>query len=138
MAADHFTLVFTNQRLIFANQTSEMMKANIQRAKQAARQQGKGFFSQWGAVLTANSGSHYYEMHPADILAERPANFVLLYNQIRSAKLREAYDSEGGPDYVYLELETVSGKMSLQFNNLDVNQARQLLRTTVGNEARRN
>ena len=138
LAADHFTLVFTNQRLIFAYQTSEMMKANVQKAKDAARQQGKGFFGQWGAVLTANSGSHYCGMQPAAILAEHPANYVLLYHQIRSAKLRESYDSEGGPDYVYLELETVSGKMNLQFNQLDVNQARQLLRTTLGNEARRN
>jgi len=51
MRSENYTLVLTDQRILFATQTAAMARENARRAKEAPQQQGKGFLGQWGAVV---------------------------------------------------------------------------------------
>ena len=53
---DTFTGVVTGQRLIFAQMTSEMLKAAAQQSRDQAKAEGKGFFGQWADQLKGTFG----------------------------------------------------------------------------------
>lgn len=53
---------------------------------EAAKQQSKGFFGQWGAMLTANAGLKYLNMPLGAIMGEHPNNFFIATT--RSSRLR--------------------------------------------------
>jgi hypothetical protein len=132
MNADNFTLVVTNQRILFATLTKEIMQQQVDQAREAARAQGKGLLSQWGAQLTTNVGQHYYQMDPQAVLAEHPANFFYLNSQIRSVHIRRYADDETYKVEYTLELDTVTGKVKLNFSMLNENEVRNLLSQTLG------
>lgn len=131
-----FVIVFTDRRVVFAAQTSEMMKANIQRARDAAKVEGKGFFGQWGAQFGANSGSEYLQIPPQQILAEQPANFYLNNDQMRRIRLNEQHDDESAISTYTLEFETLGGKFKFHFNNMDIRGWKKQLQQYYGSIVR--
>ncbi len=131
-----FFVVVTSHRLIFAHQTGQMMKENARRAKEQARQQGKGFFGQWGAVLGSGGGDHYLGMPPQAILNERSNNFFLMNNQVQSVRIRHDHDQETGQTTYQIEFKAASGKTRLRYQHLDVGRAKQLLQQVLGKVVR--
>jgi len=76
-----FNIIVTNQRMIFAQMTSEMIKA------EAATHRGQGIggvFKAMGAGYTL--WQRYPQMSPDQALAEIPGNFGIYMNQIRKVK----------------------------------------------------
>jgi len=76
-----FNIVVTNQRMIFAQMTSEMIKA------EAATHRGQGI----GGVFKAMGAGYslwqrYPQMSPDQALTETPGNFGIYMNQIRKVK----------------------------------------------------
>jgi hypothetical protein len=53
---DTYTGVVTNQRLIFAQLTNEMISAASRESKEQAKAEGKGFWGQWSDQLKATFG----------------------------------------------------------------------------------
>ena len=127
-----FVIVFTAQRILFAAQTTEMMKQNVQAARDAAKADGKGFLGQWGAQLSSNSGQQYLSMTPEQILAEQPANFFLPASQLKRIQLREYDDNEGGPTTYTIQFETPSGKHKFDVSNMDTRKRKQQLQQIYG------
>jgi hypothetical protein len=80
----------TNQRLIFAQMTSEMLTAAAQQSREQAKAEGKGFWGQWADQFKATLGytRRYLTMPPAAILAETPGNFGLSNNTISEIKVK--------------------------------------------------
>src|SRR5450756_1321745 len=74
---DTYTGVVTSQRVIFAQITSEMLKAAVQQSRDQAKAEGKGFSGQWSEQLKATWGysQRYLTIPPQAILAETPGNF---------------------------------------------------------------
>jgi hypothetical protein len=136
MSADNYVLVVTNQRILFATQSKEIMQQQIEQARQAAKAQGKNFLSQWGAQLTANNGQRYLQMDPQAVLAEHPENFFYLNAQIRSVRFSRYQDDETNRTDYAIELDTVAGKVKLNFSVLNEHEAKNLLRSTLGNIVR--
>ncbi len=66
---DTYTGVVTNQRLIFAQMTNEMIKAAAQQSRDQAKAEGKGFLGQWGDQLKATwlYSQKYLTMPPQTI-----------------------------------------------------------------------
>lgn len=91
-------LVLTERRVIFAHTTSEMMKQSVAEARDGAKEQGKGFFGQWGAQLSAHSASaeRYLTMHPEHTLAQTPVNFAIENSTIQKARIKAGYTDENG------------------------------------------
>ena len=136
MKQEAFVIVFTARHVLFAAQTSEMMKTNIQRARDEAKEEGKGFFGQWGAQFGANSGREYLSLPPQTILAQQPGNFCFAINQLREMKLKEQRDDENGLSTYTLDFETAGGKYTFHFNNLDIRGWKQQLQQLYGNIVR--
>ena len=131
-----FFVVVTSHRLIFAHQTGQMMKENARRAKEQARQEGKGFFGQWGAVLGSGGGDHYLGMHPQTILNEHSNNFFLMNNQVQSVRIKHEHDAQTEMTTYRIEFKAASGKTRLTYRQLDVGRAKQLLKQVLGNVVR--
>jgi hypothetical protein len=126
-----FSLVLTNYRVIFAMQTSQMMQEQVKMARDNAKQQGKGFFGQWGAQFSA-SITYYMQQPPQAVLAEQPGNFFIPYDQLRSVKFHVIHGGEDSQDDYRLDFETVTGKVSVKFNMIDQKKAKQALTQVLG------
>jgi hypothetical protein len=87
---DPFVGAITNQRLIIAQMTSEMLKNAAMQAKEEAKANGKGFFGQWSDQLKASFGytKKYLTMQPEAIIEETPGNFGIYNNSISEIKLK--------------------------------------------------
>lgn len=112
-----YTLVFTNQRLILAEATKDLVNAQIEQARAAAKAQGGGFFAQWGAQLKSGFrfGQHYLGMPPGAILAETPGNGALAPADVRELKIerktRNAASDDGfEQDFLKITIEATTGK----------------------------
>ena len=136
MKSEGFVLVLTNVRILFAKQTSELMKENARLAKETAKQSGKGFFSQWGAVMGSSGSQRYLQMSPQQILNETPGNYGILNDQVRSAKIKELYDPDDYSNDVKLRLDTAQGKIDLVYRQTSKKELKQILQQTLGNRVR--
>ena len=136
MKADGFILVLTNARILFAKQTSELMKENARVAKETAKQSGKGFFGQWSATMGSAGSQRYLQMHPQQILNETAGNYFILNQQIRSVRLKESYDPDTVKSEVKLILESVNGKIELIYTQASKKELKQALQQTLGNLVR--
>jgi hypothetical protein len=126
-----FTLVLTNYRVIFAMQTNQMLQEQVRQARAEAKGEGKGFFGQWGAQLSAST-KYYQHKPPEAILAEQPGNFFIPHNALRSVKFHMVHGGENSPDEYRLEFDAVSGKVSVIFTMLDQKKAQQALTQVLG------
>jgi hypothetical protein len=112
------TLVFTNRRLILAEMTKDLVNAEIERSRGAAKEQGGGFLSQWSAQLKSSFsfGSQYLAADPEAILAETPGNSALGPADVRSMKIERKTRNAGSEDLEQLHLkitiETAAGKQA--------------------------
>ncbi len=132
MKTESYTLVVTPQRLIFALLTKEARDENIRKAQEQAKAEGKNVFQRIGAQMNADNGAAYFNMSPDAALAENPANFFLLNQQVESAKITSYSDDEGGVTTYYLELKGGFGKMKFEMGRLNERGARQVLRQALG------
>ena len=112
-----YTLVFTDRRLILAVMTKQLLNAEIERSRAAAKAKGGGFFSQWGAQLKTSFsfGAQYLAADPAAILAETPGNGALTPADVRSLKIERKTRSSGDDgdierDFLKITIEATSGK----------------------------
>jgi hypothetical protein len=135
-----WVLVVTDQRLLGAHITNEIMKHAMEEARAQAKASGSGFFGQWGAQLKASVtlGRRYCAMTPEAILAETPGNWAVVPGQVRSIKVedKERQQGDGTFEFHYLKitLETVDGKVTYETNDASPNQreAQELLARTFG------
>ena len=126
-----FTLVLTNYRVIFAIQTGQMLQDQVRYARDVAKQQGKGFFGQWGAQFSA-SISYYMQQPPQAILGEQPGNFFILNNQLRSVKFHVIHNADRTNSDYRLDFDAVTGKVSVMFSMIDEKKAKQALTQVFG------
>jgi len=136
MRVEGIVLVLTNMRILVAQQTSQIMKENARQAKETAKQSGKGFFGQWGAMIGSYGSQRYLQMHPQEILNETPGNYFIINNQVRGAKVKEYHDNETATSEVKLTLNTVGDKLVLVFRQSNRKEIQNLLRQTLGNMVR--
>lgn len=86
---DSFTAAITNQRLIVAQMTSQMLTDAAMKAREQAKAEGKGFMGQWSDQLNATFSytQRYMTMSPDAILNETLGNFAINHNDMREVKL---------------------------------------------------
>jgi hypothetical protein len=131
--AESFNLLVTPQRMVFAYVTSEMLKWAAEQAKQNAKQQGKGFFGQWGAVIGANNFllDRCRAMPIENILAENQENFVIYNQQVQSIKARANFDPDTNqPDT--MEIRFSGGKMKFDLSGCNAGEVKKVLKPVFG------
>jgi len=120
---DSYSGVITSKRLIFAQMTSKMIQDATKLARDQAKAEGKGFFSQWADQLKAsfNYSQRYLSMEPSVILSETPGNFEVVNNTISEIKLKLI--KKGNAEIQEFEIEFVSsmGKHKFDMDQRDEN-----------------
>ena len=133
-----FLLVITPQRLVFAAITTEQTKWAADQAKENARQQGKGFLKQWGAVITSLNFlvDTYRSMPVAKILAHHPDNFYMDLGQIQQVKTKVKWDADdtNAPDEV--EIRYSGGKMKFELAGCSARDVKNALKPLLGNRVK--
>jgi hypothetical protein len=140
MSTEVFNIVVTNQRLVFALMTSQMIK------EAAASHRGEGFS---GFIKGVGSGytlwQRYLQMPPEQALRENPNNFAVYLNQIRRVKFSGDkilfgkgavtvgfHVGVGGDDdddnNAKLEIDTVGGKYNFEISTQFQQQTAEVLR----------
>ena len=134
---DAYGGVITNQRLIFALLTSEMINASAQQARDEAKTEGKGFFGQWANQLknSFNFTKRFLTMQPDAILSEMPGNFAIYNNTITEIKvhLKGQQDDLAHRDY---EAEIKSTGGTYKFHMDENSQNTDLLKQVYGNRVK--
>lgn len=129
---DTFVGVVTNQRMIIAQITGEMVKASIQQARDKAKAEGKGFFGQWADQLKGSFGytDRYLTLPHQTILNETPGNFALYNNTITEIKIRLKGDDERAQQEFEAEIKSTSGTYKFHMN--ENSQLTDLLKRVYG------
>lgn len=121
---DSYTGVVTTHRLIFAQLTSQMLKDAAMQARDQAKAEGKGFFSQWGDQLKASSNysQRYLTMNPIAIINETPGNFMVNNNTITEVKLnlKNIGDDDSNTEFE-INVNSSQGRYQFRMDNRDAN-----------------
>jgi hypothetical protein len=136
---DPFVGVITNQRLVFARLTSEMIKDSATRARNEAKSQGKGYLGQMSSQMREYSSgysSRYLSMQPSAILAETPGNFALGNLSISELRLKLRNSRQGNGDENEFEVEFLSGGAKYEFRMDDEGEYVTLLKRVYGERVR--
>ena len=136
-SADIYNAVVTDGRIIFAQQTNQMVQ------EEAKKNRGGGFLANMAGAMSAgfNIWKRYLDMPPEQALLENPANFFIPMNQIRKVKYdggRTLYkkggfsvgvNTKGDEDSAAkLEIETVSTKYKFEVATHYQNEVGDVLR----------
>ena len=117
---DTFAMVITDQRSIFPQITSQMLKEAVVEAQRKGKEEGKGFFSRWTDQLKAtfNFSQRYWNIPPEDILQETPGNFTIENVDIREIKVKrkEDYRGDDGVSQTYTEIKIDSRIGEFKYN----------------------
>lgn len=137
MRQDSYNLIVTPTRLVFAYVSPALMKEAVKRAREEAKQQGKGFLGQWGAQLAWLDVLHrqYRKMTMDAILAHYAGSFAIPNHQVQKVRYKQNYDQESGKSSDELILRTVDGKLHLKLLTGNLGQVKQLLRQSLGGVA---
>jgi hypothetical protein len=111
-SSDLYHMVVTDRRLIFARQTKEMQSADVNNARERAKQEGKGFFGQIGAQMGTRSGDKYLAIAPNLILTENAQNFSIDLNQVTKIATYHADFEDNSPD----TMEVITPGQKYKFN----------------------
>jgi hypothetical protein len=124
LKSETWVLVVTDQRLLAARVTDELVKSIAEQARAQAKESGSGFFGQWGAQLKASFalGQRYCAMTPEAILAETPGNWALSPGQVSTIKVERKSRSSSGDDdssidYLRITIEAAGGKGTYETND---------------------
>jgi hypothetical protein len=132
---DTYTGVVTNNRLIFAQMTSQMLNDAAMQARNQAKAEGKGFFGQWGDQLKATFSytQRYLTMTPEAILAETPENFAINNNTISEIKFKESYNNSKQDEFT-VEVKSAQGKYEFKMDQN--NEFESLLKRVYGDRVK--
>jgi hypothetical protein len=136
---DTYSGVITNQRLIFAQMTSQMVSQAVSAARDQAKADGKGFFGQWAEQLKVSFGisQRYLSMQPAAIVAETSGNFFFNNNTIGEVKVKRKDIYSGGEvSHHEFEVEFKSSMGNATFKMDENNNYIKTLKETYGDKVK--
>lgn len=122
---DAYILLATQQNLIIAQLTKDMVNQSIKKAQDAAKAEGKGFFGQWAAQLgtSFDYAAQYNGLTKDQLLAEIPNALVIPHQSVTQVELRSENRNSYGKDYpesIYkLKIHVAGGVHEFESHTLD-------------------
>ena len=128
-----YSIVVTNQRLVFADMSNKMMNEAVKEMQRRAKAAGKGFFGTIGAQMGWMTVlvEKYTSIGADAALAESKDNFFIPNNTIHKVQIWEQ-DDDDGPSWTMCKIEAVSGKYEYRLTAGNGNEARKILRNAIG------
>ena len=135
--SDTYTLILTDNRMIFAELTSDMMKQAAAEAQKQGKEEGKGFFARWGDQIKATMrfAERYWQMPPDEALAENEGNFAIPNSSVRQVKVKGKHrgdPDDAGTSYTELKIESSSGKYEFKVDGHNDRSIREALQGVLG------
>ncbi len=113
-----YRVIVTNERLVFAKVTKEMVKEENQALKENLK--GKGFKERVGVLMTSSQQAQerYQSMAVEEILRETEGNFAVPFTDIRKVKrpMGTRFDENNQPYPRNITIHTQQGKHVLKFH----------------------
>lgn len=139
IGSKHYTMITTNQRLIIAQFTGQIMKEAMVQSKNKG---GKGLLGGLlaGRVLTpeniVNYTDRYWSMAPEQIISENPGNFSLEISSISMVKVEyqrtKSMSDDSSIGFYVLIIDSIYGQYSFIFDADP--QDMEVLRSVLGNK----
>jgi hypothetical protein len=133
-SSDTYTIIVTDQRMIFSRLTRQLLTAAIANANARAKEEGKGLLGIMGDQLAVSFGfGHRYEsMPPEDALHESPGNFALGNRRISGITLELTSTKHAGLDGQELKMIIQSPDGKFEFFIAQDDRFTSLLQSTYG------
>ncbi|MFW6047766.1 MAG: hypothetical protein ACOC87_00525 [Candidatus Natronoplasma sp.] len=135
-----YTMIVTDQRLILAELTNELMKKEHQKNMRRSEEEGKGFLRKLKSSMSSSFKFHhrYHDMDPVKILNENPNNYEIRLSDIKSTKLRTgAYHPDSGKAPTHkMIIKWNGGKEKFTFERMEPKQVQEILIQVLGSKAR--
>jgi hypothetical protein len=117
---DSYAVIITDQRTIFAQLTSKMLKDAAMEAQRKGKEEGKGFFSRWADQIKAasNYSERYLNIPPEEALHENPGNFAIPNQEIKFIEIKKKRHSgwSDETEQITTEIKFVSAVKKESFN----------------------
>lgn len=112
---DAYAVIITDQRAIFAQLTSNMLKEALAEANRKGKEEGKGFFSRWADQLKATMAysERYWNIPPDEALNENSGNFAIHNQDIRLIQIKQKQssgDPEAAQTFTEVKIESAGKK----------------------------
>ncbi len=135
-----YNLVVTNQRLVVAELTNDMIKNHLNKVKEESKKQGDGFFKRWAKTMTSGGNSYYqkyFSMPIENILNETPNNYSIFVNNVKKIRVKNGTtDTDGKRIPNEVKIKWNNGKVSFRFTSISSTDAKNILKKTFGNLVR--
>lgn len=137
MRQDSYNMIVTPNRLVFAHVSPQLMKEATKRARELAKQEGKGFFGQWGAQLGWTRVLHdqYRTMGVDGVLCQYDGSFVIPNHHIQRVRYKSSHDEQSGQTSHELVLRTSGDKLRFKLVSGNLREVKALLRQALGSVA---
>ncbi len=131
-----YNLIVTNQRLIVAELTSDMLKNEAKKAREESKEQGEGFLKRMAKTMTSGTSYYqkYFDMPVENILNENPNNYSISVNDIKKIRIKIGMmyeDGKNNPNEIRIKWN--NGKETFRFSNIGAGEAKKILKKTFGN-----
>jgi hypothetical protein len=120
---DNYAAVFTDQRLILAHVTKQVMNQAVTDARNEAKAQGKGYWGQIsGQMATWSTGysDRFLGMTPTAIIAETPGNIAVRYDAVIEVVVKYIVGGEEDPSEYEVEFVTTMGRFNFKMEDRSV------------------
>ena len=138
---DTFAMVITDQRSIFAQLTSQMLKEAAAEAQRKGKEEGKGIFDRWADQLKATFtfSQRYWNIPPEEILSETPGNFAIDNSDINQIKIKRKEEHRGSSTayqtLTELQIEARNTKLSYNIDGYS-DEMVDMLKSVFGDKVR--
>ena len=134
---DTYAVIITDERAIFAQLTSDMLKEAAKEAQRQGKEEGKGFFARWADQLraTMSYSERYWDIPPDEALNENPGNFAIPNDDIKKINIKQKTQSGWGDDadqYITeLKIEARGRKDTYNVDSFS-NEMKEMLKSIYG------
>jgi hypothetical protein len=137
---DAYAVIITDQRTIFAQLTSRMLKDAAMEAQRKGKEEGKGFLSRWADQIKATTSysERYLNIPPEEALHENPGNFGIPNQDIKFIqvkKRRSGWGQENEQTITEIKIESALKKETYHIDGYSGSLAN-MLKATFGDKVK--
>ncbi len=134
-----FNLIVTDRGIIVAQLTNKMLKEEMNKTHQEAKDRGDGFLTRIGNQMNSRATFHqkYFSMNKDQIINETEGNYYISESEIKKIRMKsgQVYEEEKSTPN-QLKIVWSSGKAKFSFNQITTTEAKKILQQTVGKKVK--
>ncbi|MBD3197158.1 MAG: hypothetical protein GF317_19040 [Candidatus Lokiarchaeota archaeon] len=134
-----YNLIVTNEGIIVAQLTNKMIKEEARKTTQDSKERGEGVLKRIGNQMASRAVYHerYYTKEKDQIINETDGNYFISEPEIKKIRITvgQNYENEKSTPHK-LKIVWNSGKEKFSFNQITINEAKNILKKLAGKKVR--